>query len=207
VHRQLDLLSTGAPRFDASFAAARRIELAGGAWVDHVPEWVAGHDALFDALFDALERGLAWRTEHRWIYAREVVVPRWIASLARAGPGQPLIEELRVALSQRYGEAFVRTTAALYRDGRDSVAWHGDTVARDLPRAVVATVSLGARRRFLLRPAEGGPSTAFALGGGDLLVMGGSCQRTWRHAVPKVAAAGPRIALMFRPAWADEHAA
>ena len=92
-------------------------------------------------------------------------------------------------------------SAAYYRDGRDSVAWHGDTNARDLPAAVVATISLGEPRRFLLRPRDGGRPRAFRLGWGDLLVMGGSCQRTWRHAVPKVACAGPRLAIMFRPIW------
>ena len=92
-------------------------------------------------------------------------------------------------------KSFVRTTAALYRDGDDSVAFHGDTTARDLLQATVATVSLGAARKFLVKPTEGGKSQAYALGGGDLVVMGGTCQRTWRHAIPKVTAdVGPRIA-------------
>jgi len=51
----------------------------------------------------------------------------------------------------------------------------------------------------------GGASIPFHLGGGDLLVMGGTCQRTWRHGIPKVAQAGPRIALMFRPSWAADY--
>jgi alkylated DNA repair dioxygenase AlkB len=112
---------------------------------------------------------------------------------------------MRRALSARYQETFVRVSFAYYRDGNDSVAWHGDTTARDLPEALVATVSLGQPRRFLLRPTEGGSSIAFPLGGGDLLVMGGTCQRTWRHAIPKVAEAGPRIAVMFRPIWAESY--
>jgi alkylated DNA repair dioxygenase AlkB len=109
---------------------------------------------------------------------------------------------MRRALCERYGEDFVRVTAALYRDGRDSVAFHGDTTARDMVQATVATVSLGAPRKFLLKPTEGGRSRSYALGGGDLVVMGGTCQRTWRHAIPKVTAdVGPRIAVMFRPIW------
>jgi alkylated DNA repair dioxygenase AlkB len=197
--RQLDLFGTagGAPAFDPAFARAERIELADGAWVDHVRGWVRGHDALFDQL----ERGLAWRSETMWMYERVVDVPRLLAGVPRDGAGQPLIEDMRRALSARYGEDFVHTTAALYRDGKDSVAFHGDTTARDMERALVATVSLGEPRRFLIRPTAGGESRAFALGGGDLLVMGGTAQRTWRHGVPKVAHAGPRIALMFRPAW------
>ena len=112
---------------------------------------------------------------------------------------------MRVAISARYGEEFVRTTAALYRDGRDSVAFHGDTTAREMDRALVATVSLGEPRRFLMKPTVGGASIAFPAGRGDLIVMGGTAQRTWRHAIPKVAHAGSRIALMFRPAWARNY--
>jgi alkylated DNA repair dioxygenase AlkB len=199
VRRQLDLFSLGAPAFDRSFASIRRTELADGAWIEHQSRWLTGHDELFEEL----ERGLPWRSEQMRMYDRIVDVPRLIAGIAPDGAGQPLIETMRAALSERYGERFVRTTAALYRTGQDSVAWHGDTTARDLPQALVATVSLGSPRRFLLRPAAGGSSIAFPLGGGDLYVMGGSCQRTWRHAIPKVAQAGPRIALMFRPAWGD----
>ena len=197
VIRQLDLFARGAPDFDGAFGALRRLSLAWGAWVDHVPGWVTGHDALFEQL----ERDLAWRHETMQMYDRIVDVPRLLARVA----AHPLIDRMREALSARYGEPFVYTSAALYRDGRDSVAMHGDTTARDMLEAVVATVSLGAPRRFLLKPAEGGPSTALSLGGGDLVVMGGTCQRTWRHGIPKVATAGPRIALMFRPPWAANY--
>jgi alkylated DNA repair dioxygenase AlkB len=201
VRRQLDLFARAEPAFDASFARLRRIDLGDGAWVDHQQGWVSGHDALFDEL----ERAVPWRSERMRMYDRVVDVPRLIAALPQDGErvAHQLIEAMRAALSARYGERFVRATAALYRDGRDSVAWHGDTVARELPEALVATVSLGTPRRFLLRPAAGGPSQSFALGGGDLVVMGGTCQRTWRHSVPKVASAGPRIAVMFRPRWGE----
>lgn len=199
--RQLDLF--GAPRvgFDAAFARLRRDELADGAWVDHVPGWVSGHDLLFEEL----ERSLAWRTENRRMYDRVVATPRLLATIAAPEVAGGVIENMREALSARYGEIFVRTTAALYRDGNDSVAWHGDTTARDMNTAIVATVSLGQPRKFLLRPTEGGASIGYQLGRGDLVVMGGTCQRTWRHAIPKVAhAQGPRIAVMFRPAWSDD---
>jgi alkylated DNA repair dioxygenase AlkB len=201
VLRQLDLFATGAPAFDAEFRARRRTELSHGAWIDHVPSWVSGHDALFDEL----ERGLRWRRETMQMYDKTVDVPRLLAKVPPEGAGQPIIERMRLAISQRYGEEFVYTTAALYRDGSDSVAFHGDTIARNMIEALVATVSLGSPRRFMLKPAEGGASVAFALGRGDLVVMGGSCQRTWRHGIPKVAHAGPRIALMFRPKWAKDY--
>ena len=195
--RQLDLFAAGAPAFDATFASLARRSLAYGAWIDQAPGWVRGHDALFEEL----EQCLPWQRETMKMYDKEVTVPRLLAAVA----GHPLLDAMRDALSERYGERFVYTTAALYRDGNDSVAFHGDTTARDMAEALVATVSLGAPRRFLVKPAAGGPSIAFALGRGDLVVMGGTCQRTWRHGIPKVASAGPRIALMFRPAWARNY--
>jgi alkylated DNA repair dioxygenase AlkB len=186
-------LFAGVPSFDTMFRALERHELGLGAWLDRVPGWIANDGALFAQL----ERELEWRHEKRPMYARVVAVPRLLATVPSIG----IVDAMRVALCERYGEAFVRTSAALYRDGRDSVAFHGDTTARDMLEAVVATVSLGAPRTFLLKPAEGGTSRSFAVGGGDLVVMGGTCQRTWRHSIPKVARAAPRIALMFRPAW------
>src|ERR1041385_6349903 len=200
MRRQLDLLAAARIGFDATFADLRRAELSDGAWVDHAPGWVAGHDQLFEQL----EAQLSWRTETRRMYDNVVATPRLLATVPAHDVCDGIIEDMRRALSARYGEDFVRTTAALYRDGNDSVAWHGDTTARDMPTAIVATVSLGQPRKFLLRPTDGGASISYQLGRGDLVVMGGTCQRTWRHAIPKVAhAAGPRIAVMFRPAWGD----
>ncbi|HEY0250255.1 MAG TPA: alpha-ketoglutarate-dependent dioxygenase AlkB [Kofleriaceae bacterium] len=191
--RQLDLFAVGEPSFDASFGSVERMQLSGGAWVDHARGWVQNHDALFDQLSSRL----TWRHETMKMYDKTVAVPRLLARV----PSEGLVEDMRIALSARYGETFVHTSAALYRDGSDSVAFHGDTTARDMLEAVVATISLGAPRRFLMKPTEGGASTAIPLGHGDLVVMGGSFQRTWRHGIPKVASAGPRIALMFRPNW------
>jgi alkylated DNA repair dioxygenase AlkB len=198
MRRQLALFDRGdEPGFDAGFAGMRRLELAEGAWVEHLPGWVSGHEALFDHL----EETTRWRSERRVMYQRRVDVPRLVAGLPGDGAGHPVLEAMRFALSERYREPLVKVSLALYRDGRDSVAFHGDTTARDLPEALVATVSLGAPRGLQLRPAAGGESIVFRLGQGDLLVMGGSCQRTWRHGIPKVAEAGPRIAVMFRPIW------
>jgi alkylated DNA repair dioxygenase AlkB len=198
MHRQLDLLAARRIGFDASFAELRRAVLADGAWVDHLPGWVTGHDVLFEQL----ERALAWRSETRRMYDHKVATPRLLATIAATEVAGGVLDAMRRALSARYGEDFVRVTAALYRDGNDSVAWHGDTTARDMERATVATVSLGQSRRLLLKPTAGGTSIAYQLGRGDLLVMGGTCQRTWRHAIPKVAhAPGPRMAVMFRPDW------
>jgi alkylated DNA repair dioxygenase AlkB len=105
---------------------------------------------------------------------------------------------MRLILSDRYGVTIDSVGFNLYRDGKDSVAWHGDRIAREIAEPVVALVSLGEPRSFLLRPRGGGRSRRFLLGGGDLLVTGGRTQRDWQHSVPKVASAGPRISLAFR---------
>jgi alkylated DNA repair dioxygenase AlkB len=195
--RQLSLFGHEEIRFDRSFGSFRRIELGSGAWMDVVPAWVEGHARLFDQL----RTGATWRAEERTMYERMVDVPRLRASLPDDGPIPACVEEMRQALNCRYKTSFDRIGMALYRDGNDSVAWHGDYVARRMPEALVATVSLGAPRRFLVRKRGGGPSESYSLGWGDLVVMGGSCQRTHEHSVPKSSHAEPRIALMFRPIW------
>jgi len=192
---QRSLFGGGAAALDASFASLRRLHLDASAWVDHAPGWLAGHEALMDDL----RRTTTWHQPRREMYDRTVDVPRLVASLPADGPGHPVLGEMRAALVRRYGVELPHVSLAYYRDGRDSVAWHGDYVAREMDEALVATVSLGEPRRFMMRPTGGGRSIAFSLGWGDLLVMGGSCQRTWQHAVPKVAKADPRIAVMFRP--------
>jgi alkylated DNA repair dioxygenase AlkB len=133
------------------------------------------------------------------MYERVLDVPRLVATLPDDGPGHPVLAEAVAALSGRYGVPLDQISLAYYRDGRDSVAWHGDRLGRLVDDTVVAILSVGEPRRFLLRPGAGGASRAFDLGWGDLLVMGGSCQRTWQHAVPKMALAGPRMSVQFRP--------
>lgn len=194
---QLALFGTEPPAFDACYASLRRIALDDDAWVDYAPGFIRGHAALYAAL----EHATTWHVGAQEIYDKTVTTPRLVAALPDDGPSHPLLEAVRLSLSERYGEEFVRLSMALYRDGRDSVAFHGDRIARTLPKALVATVSLGAPRRFLMRPRGGGASRAWNLGWGDLLVMGGSCQLTWQHGIPKVARAQPRMAVMFRPHW------
>jgi hypothetical protein len=108
--------------------------------------------------------------------------------------------EIAAVLSDRYGVAFDSVWVNLYRDGEDSVAWHGDRNAKVLTNPLVVTVSLGARRRFLLRP-KGASRTAVTLepGLGDLVVMGGACQHEWEHTVPKTKRpVGPRMSVTIR---------
>lgn len=198
---QASLLDTVAatPAYAADFAGLRRHRLPDRAWVDRLPGWVRGADTLYDAA----ERHLPWRTGTERIRGADVPRPRLVATIERRALPQELrlLGEVSDVLSERYGVALDRITCNLYRTGRDSVAWHGDRVARDLPEATVAIVSLGEPRPFRLRPRGGGSSLSWGVGRGDLLVMGGSCQRTCEHSVPKVAAAGPRIAVMYRHAY------
>ena len=194
---QLDLFGRRELEFDPTFAALKRYELAEQAWLELVPNWLSGHRQLFDSLLKTTR----FRSEQRLMYEKMVAVPRLYAVLGEDGPIPPVVRAMQEALCERYRESFTSISLGYYRDGRDSVAFHGDYVARTLPQALVATVSLGAPRRFLMRPVGGGRSLAFNLGSGDLLVMGGSCQRTWQHAIPKVVGAEQRIAIMFRPQW------
>jgi alkylated DNA repair dioxygenase AlkB len=173
-----------------------RTELGGDAWVDHAPAWCPDADALFAELLARTP----WAGREVVMYGRLVPEPRVTHRWTRAD-APPRLAAMAVALGERYGVDFTQVGANLYRDGADGVAWHGDRVARELPEAVVALVSLGAVRPFRLRPTGGGLSIAFHPGPGDLLVMGGSCQRTWQHCVPRCARAGPRISVQFRHAY------
>jgi alkylated DNA repair dioxygenase AlkB len=180
----------------------RRTRLSRGAWVDVLPGWVSGADDVFLRLAE----NVPWRAERRQMYDRVVDVPR-LLSFYDEGDAlpDPLLDEARAAVSRHYaaelGEPFVTAGLCYYRDGRDSVAWHGDTIGRGQREdTMVAIVSFGEARRLALRPRGGGEGTGFALGHGDLIVMGGSCQRTWEHAILKTAKhVGPRISVQFRP--------
>jgi alkylated DNA repair dioxygenase AlkB len=194
--QQASLFGNQEPGFDSEFAALEHHDLGNDAWVDYAPGWLDGDEQLFDLI----ERSAAWSSPRVLMYDRVVQTPRLTAEVDVGW--HPILAGMVAALSERYGMQLDRLSAGLYRTGADSVAWHGDRIARDLPHATVATVSLAGPRRFLLRPRGGGSSLAFSLGCGDLVVMGGSCQRTWEHTVPKVANARPRIALMLRHEYA-----
>jgi len=189
---QPSLLGMAEPDFDPLLDGARRRLLGQGAWVDVVPGWVTGVDTLFDRVLDQAP----WKAYERPMYDRVVAVPRLESRVWRDRP--PLLDRMARCLGRRYGVQLPSVSANLYRDGNDSVAWHGDRVGKVRADAVVAILSLGATRTLLLRPEGGGPSMAFPLHSGDLLVQGGTCQRTFQHSVPKRASAGPRISVMFR---------
>ncbi len=195
---QTSLFDSEEVGFDADFAELKRIQLDASAWVDYVPGWVRGSDRLFGEVLESRD----WGQRVRRMYDKKVREPRLTAPWGMHS-GEPLeppvLEDMRRVLSQRYGVEFDSVGFNLYRDGQDSVAWHGDRIRKEIEDPIIVLVSLGEPRRFLLRPkGGGGKSTAFLLGKGDLLVTGGKTQRTWEHSVPKVGKAGPRISLAFR---------
>ncbi|WP_194892292.1 alpha-ketoglutarate-dependent dioxygenase AlkB [Catenulispora pinisilvae] len=201
---QGSLLDTDTPEsVGALGAAVERVTLSDGAWVDLRRGWISGADELFARLLESVP----WRAERRRMYERVVDVPRLLCFY---GDGEdlpdPMLTQARAALDGNYGpelgEPFTTAGLCLYRDGRDSVAWHGDTIGRGSSEdTMIAIMSLGTPRVLALRPRAGGAMPVrYEVGHGDLLVMGGSCQRTWEHAVPKSARPlGPRISVQFRP--------
>jgi len=198
----LDLADDPAP----GAVRPERVRLAHGAWADVQRGWLTGSGALFTRLAERVP----WRAERRRMYDRTVDVPRLLCFYGEdAELPDPVLAACRDRLSDYYEaelrEPFRTAGLCLYRDGQDSVAWHGDTIGRGSTEdTMVAILSLGTARPLLLRPrasagSEGG-TLRYSLGHGDLLVMGGSCQRTWEHAVPKsTRATGPRISVQFRP--------
>lgn len=183
--------------------AVQRRELTAGAWIDVRPGWLTGADSMCRALMNDVD----WRAERRWMYDREVATPRLqrFYSASEKLP-HPLLPVMRDRLSRHYadelGEPFTTAGLCFYRDGRDSVAWHGDREGRSATQdTMVAIVSVGAPRPLTLRPRGGGASIRYTIGHGDLVVMGGSCQRTWDHAIPKVnGLKEPRVSIQFRTA-------
>lgn len=198
---QGSLLDVGQPFGLDGLDRMRRTALAYGAWLDVLPGWVQGADEVFESLL----RVVPWHADRRVMYDRLLDVPRL---LCYYGAGQELPEpalaramaELNTRYGAELGEPLCTAGLCLYRDGQDSVAWHGDTAGRQVAETIVAIVSFGTPRTLALRPAAGGgPTLRYPVGHGDLLVMGGTCQRTWQHAIPKSAtAAGPRISVQFR---------
>ena len=182
---------------DVSYSCLERTHLDEASWVDHCPGWMSGSDRAFEDLLN----DVAWSQRRRWMYDRQVDEPRltsWQKIEDNNGVACLWLEDARSSLSTRYGVRFDSVGVNLYRDGADSVAWHCDRIPSEIVDPVVALVSLGSPRRFLLRPTGGGRSRAFQLNRGDLLVTGGQTQRRFEHSVPKVKSAGARISIAFR---------
>ncbi len=196
--RQGSLFGLLDPDVDTTFAAVERVELDDRSWVDIGRGWLRGADTVFDELVRVLP--LRQRTQVK-MFDRLVDEPRlsawWHLDGGLPEP-IPLLGEIRAVLSQRYGEQLTSIGFNLYRDGDDSVAWHGDRHRHVVTDPIVVIVSVGSPRPLRLRPRGGGPSLAWRLGDGDLFVMGGACQHDWEHTVPKVRRAGARLSITFR---------
>jgi alkylated DNA repair dioxygenase AlkB len=194
----LDALPADVPVDPLSFDRLVRHQLDERTWLDEVTGWAPDHGELFEHLLAVAP----WKQRERRMYDRMVLEPRmvagWSGSSLRRLP--PALEEMRVRLSERYRVEFDSVGINLYRNGFDGVAWHGDNNRKVLHDPLVATVSLGERRRFLMRPGtSGSPTHRFRPGAGDLLVMGGACQHLWQHTVPKEPrGAGARMSVTIR---------
>jgi alkylated DNA repair dioxygenase AlkB len=191
---QPTLLGGAEPALDAD-GRWTRVELDATAWVDVAREWLVGADAVAVRLIESVP----WRQGRRRMWDRVLDDPRLSHWGRREDPPlDPALTEVHHALERRYHRRLQGPALNYYRDGRDSVAWHADRELRELDDTLIAVVTLGTRRPFLLRPRGGGPSIDLAPGSGDVLVMGGSAQRGWEHAVPKTARTGPRVSASFR---------
>ncbi len=196
------------PSVDAGFSGLTRTWLDDTSWVDHVPCWLSGADLVFAELVARMP----WSQREVTMYDRRVPEPRltaWWGPASGEPEPLPVLEEARVALTRNYSRPFDSIGFNLYRDGRDSVAWHADRERFHHEDPVVAVLSTGAPRSFQIRPRRandngGGHSRTWHLGQGDLFVMGGSCQHDFEHCVPKAASVeGPRLSIMFRHNMAD----
>jgi len=192
---QLSFLGREEPSIDPSLPALRRLHLAEGAWVDRLAGWLRGHSVLFEQLRDSVP----WECPDVAMYDQMVATPRLVAMRTPLDAVPPIVASIAAVLSRHYATDLTQLGLAYYRDGRDSVAWHTDRDGRNREESLTAIVSVGEPRPFVMRPKGGGTSLRMSAGWGDLIVMGGTCQRTWEHSVPKTEdVAGPRICLMFR---------
>ncbi len=190
------------PSIDRDFSTVTRTLLDADSWVDYAPRWLNGADRIFAELMAMLP----WRQREVTMYDRRLPEPRltaWWSTASSDVEVLPVLTDARAALTHHYARPFDSIGFNLYRDGHDSVAWHGDRERYELEDPTVVIVSTGQPRPFHLRPRGGGDSHSWQLGHGDLFVMGGSCQHDWEHCVPKVATAGPRLSIMFRHNLAD----
>ena len=185
--------------------AIERVELGGGAWVDVARGWVTDADAVGEHLLASVP----WQTSQLFRYDHVVEERRLGSWWKRGNPlPHPALADATRALQHRYRVQFDGFGLIQYRDGNDGQAFHRDTDMRWLDDTVIAVLTFGARRPWLLRPysakhtdAPGrGATHDLAPGPGDLIVMGGRCQRDWEHSVPYMAGSivGPRVSTQWR---------
>jgi alkylated DNA repair dioxygenase AlkB len=194
---QIDLFDTRETLgVDATFGTANRTRLDAHSWIEVVPGWMSGAGLLLDAL----TRSVPWKQRDRRLFEQTFTEPRLTAEYRdyRHVP-HPFVIEATRALSSHYDVVYDSLWLNLYRDGRDSTGWHRDRFSCRKPECIVPVLTLGAARRFLIKPRAGGRSVAFTPRSGDLIVMGGRCQSDWLHGVPKMPGIlEPRISINFQ---------
>lgn len=181
---------------DTSFRLAKRTAIDASSWIEVVPGWMSGSQLLFGRLATAVP----WQQHDRQLFDQTFREPRLTAEYRslRQVREQTLLEAVR-ALSHHYGVTYDSLWLNFYRDGQDSTGWHRDRFSCRRPECIVPVLTLGATRRFLIKPRDGGASIAFKPGSGDLIVMGGRSQQDWVHSVPKdPSVVEPRISVNFQ---------
>jgi alkylated DNA repair dioxygenase AlkB len=194
---QASFLGNASPAHDFDFSGTRHIALDASSWIEHIPACFGQADSLFLELLEIAP----WLQRDRWMYTRTVIEPRLTADYPDVSEvPHPALRSIAAALSEHYGVRYRSLWVNLYRDQHDSTAWHGDNIGRIQPESIVPVLTLGASRRFLIRPTQGGRTWTFRPASGDLIVMGGRAQRDWRHCVPKESEpSAPRISINFAP--------
>jgi alkylated DNA repair dioxygenase AlkB len=194
--QQSSLFDVADPYVDRTFGTARHIPLDEHSWLEYVPGWLTGSAELFDELQVQAD----WEQRTRWMFNQRVTEPRLTAEYPQAAQAPQALQDIAAVLSEHYGTRYDKLWINLYRDHRDGTSWHGDVIGKHQEQSIVPVLSLGATRRFLIRPRAGGASVGLRPASGDLIVMGGQAQVDWRHSVPKQATAtGARISVNFAP--------
>jgi len=176
-------------------AAPRRVALDATSWIELVPGWLPDPEALFAELRD----GARWEQRDRRMYEKTVTEPRLTAEIGDVATAPSALREAVARLATQYGVSYDSLWLNFYRDGQDSTAWHGDRISCRRDDCVVPVLTLGATRRFLIKPRTGGSSLALWPAAGDLVVMGGRCQRDFVHSVPKAPELRePRVSVNFQ---------
>jgi alkylated DNA repair dioxygenase AlkB len=197
LNAQEDLFASQATSIsiDSRFGTAKRTAIDAHSWIDVVPGWISGSHILFEQL----ATGEQWLQRDRRLFDQTFREPRLTAEYQDLCGAPEALLDAAQALSRHYGIEYDSLWLNLYRNGQDSTGWHRDRFSCRRSECIVPVLTLGARRRFLIKPRAGGSSITFKPGSGDLIVMGGRCQEDWLHGVPKeLGVAERRISVNFQ---------